>query len=75
MSRRHSRRLYFFRSPAGSLGILGRFRPLGAATARYLWPRLASSLPRAGRHQHPKIASTVRYTALAPDRFKDFWKD
>jgi type 1 fimbriae regulatory protein FimE len=21
------------------------------------------------------IASTVRYTALAPDRFKNFWKD
>lgn len=24
---------------------------------------------------HRSIASTVRYTALAPDRFKDFWKD
>ena len=23
---------------------------------------------------HRSIASTVRYTALAPDRFKDFWK-
>jgi len=21
------------------------------------------------------IVSTVRYTALAPDRFKDFWRD
>jgi hypothetical protein len=24
---------------------------------------------------HCSIASTVRYTALAPDRFKHFWKD
>jgi len=24
---------------------------------------------------HKSITSTVRYTALAPDRFKDFWKD
>jgi site-specific recombinase XerD len=24
---------------------------------------------------HRSIASTVRYTALAPDRFKHFWKD
>src|SRR5262249_35228275 len=24
---------------------------------------------------HRSIASTVRYTALAPDQFKDFWKD
>src|SRR5262245_64360393 len=24
---------------------------------------------------HRSIASTVRYTALVPDRFKDFWKD
>jgi integrase len=24
---------------------------------------------------HRSIASTVRYTALAPDRFKDFWRD
>jgi type 1 fimbriae regulatory protein FimB/type 1 fimbriae regulatory protein FimE len=24
---------------------------------------------------HRSIASTVRYTELAPDRFKDFWKD
>jgi integrase len=24
---------------------------------------------------HRSIASTVRYTALAPDRFKNFWKD
>jgi type 1 fimbriae regulatory protein FimE len=24
---------------------------------------------------HKSIISTVRYTALAPDRFKDFWKD
>jgi site-specific recombinase XerD len=24
---------------------------------------------------HRSIASTVRYTALAPDRLKDFWKD
>jgi Phage integrase family len=24
---------------------------------------------------HRSIASTVRYTALAPDRFKAFWKD
>ena len=24
---------------------------------------------------HRSIASTARYTALAPDRFKDFWKD
>jgi hypothetical protein len=24
---------------------------------------------------HPSIASTVRYTTLAPDRIKGFWKD
>jgi len=24
---------------------------------------------------HKSITSTVRYTALAPDRFKGFWKD
>jgi type 1 fimbriae regulatory protein FimB/type 1 fimbriae regulatory protein FimE len=24
---------------------------------------------------HRSIVSTVRYTALAPDRFKHFWKD
>jgi site-specific recombinase XerD len=24
---------------------------------------------------HPSIASTVRFTTLAPDRFKGFWKD
>jgi site-specific recombinase XerD len=24
---------------------------------------------------HRSIVSTVRYTALAPDRFKVFWKD
>jgi hypothetical protein len=24
---------------------------------------------------HRSIASTVRYTALAPDRFKAFWRD
>jgi type 1 fimbriae regulatory protein FimB/type 1 fimbriae regulatory protein FimE len=24
---------------------------------------------------HRSIASTVRYTALAPDRFRNFWKD
>src|SRR5262245_47515270 len=24
---------------------------------------------------HESITSTVRYTALAPDRFKDFWRD
>jgi site-specific recombinase XerD len=24
---------------------------------------------------HRSIASTARYTALAPDRFKGFWKD
>ena len=24
---------------------------------------------------HRSITSTVRYTALAPDRFKGFWKD
>jgi type 1 fimbriae regulatory protein FimE len=24
---------------------------------------------------HRSIASTVRYTALAPDRFRGFWKD
>ena len=24
---------------------------------------------------HKSIASTVRYTALAPDRFKHFWRD
>ena len=24
---------------------------------------------------HRSIASTVRYTKLAPDRFKGFWKD
>ena len=24
---------------------------------------------------HRSIASTVRYTALAPDRFKHFWRD
>ena len=24
---------------------------------------------------HRSIQSTVRYTALAPDRFKNFWKD
>jgi integrase len=32
---------------------------------------------RATQHYlgHRSIASTVRYTALAPDRFKHFWKD
>jgi hypothetical protein len=25
--------------------------------------------------RHRSIQSTVRYTALAPDRFKNFWKD
>ena len=32
---------------------------------------------KGGQHYlgHRSIASTVRYTALAPDRFKDFWKD
>jgi hypothetical protein len=24
---------------------------------------------------HQNLQSTARYTALAPDRFKDFWKD
>jgi hypothetical protein len=24
---------------------------------------------------HRNLQSTARYTALAPDRFKDFWKD
>ncbi|MGB8057508.1 MAG: tyrosine-type recombinase/integrase [Pseudolabrys sp.] len=24
---------------------------------------------------HKSINSTIRYTALAPDRFKGFWKD
>jgi hypothetical protein len=24
---------------------------------------------------HRSIASTLRYTALAPDRFRNFWKD
>jgi type 1 fimbriae regulatory protein FimE len=32
---------------------------------------------RATQHYlgHKSINSTVRYTALAPDRFKGFWKD
>jgi hypothetical protein len=28
-----------------------------------------------GYRGHSSIASTVRYTGLAPDRFKGFWKD
>jgi hypothetical protein len=38
---------------------------------------VSSMVTRAIQHYlgHRSIASTVRYTALAPDRFKNFWKD
>jgi len=32
------------------------------------WAEIAAEVDRS-------IQSTVRYTALAPDRFKNFWKD
>jgi hypothetical protein len=37
----------------------------------------ASSVTRAiqGWLEHPSITSTAAYTALAPNRFKDFWRD
>jgi hypothetical protein len=28
-----------------------------------------------GRILHKNIQHTVRYTEMAPDRFKDFWRD
>jgi hypothetical protein len=37
-----------------------------------LWPRHASDPGLLG---HRSIVSTQRYTALAPGRFKNFWKD
>jgi type 1 fimbriae regulatory protein FimE len=38
---------------------------------------MTASNTRAIQHYlgHKAINSTVRYTALAPDRFKGFWKD
>ena len=46
-------------------------------------PRAADKLANDGQDTraiqhylgHRSIASTVRYTKLAPDRFKGFWKD
>jgi hypothetical protein len=40
-------------------------------------PLRRSAMTRAFRAYlgHKNIQHTVRYTALAPDRFKGFWKD
>jgi type 1 fimbriae regulatory protein FimB/type 1 fimbriae regulatory protein FimE len=39
--------------------------------------KLANDGHRALQHYmgHKNIMHTVRYTEMAPDRFKDFWKD
>jgi len=50
----------------------------GAATAGdFVLAQKVGQDTRAIQHYlgHRSIASTVRYTALAPDRFKGFWKD
>jgi hypothetical protein len=38
---------------------------------------MPGTTPELSQHylRHRSIASMVRYTALAPDRFKGFWKD
>jgi type 1 fimbriae regulatory protein FimE len=40
--------------------------------ARQRWARYASLQHYMG---HKNIMHTVRYTEMAPDRFKNFWKD
>ena len=41
------------------------------------WPTMATTNTRALQHYlgHKNIQHTVRYTEMAPDRFKDFWRD
>jgi type 1 fimbriae regulatory protein FimB/type 1 fimbriae regulatory protein FimE len=36
---------------------------------------VSAAAPLAAWLGHKNIQHTVRYTELAPDRFKDFWRD
>jgi hypothetical protein len=48
-------------------------KPKRATRAATSWP-MTDMIP--GRSiGHPSVAATVRFTTLAPDRFKGFWKD
>ncbi len=57
---------------------LARLSPVNALTSG-CFQRLDLSGPRhvrdSGLPRPSSIASTVRYTAFAPDRFKGFWRD
>jgi type 1 fimbriae regulatory protein FimB/type 1 fimbriae regulatory protein FimE len=56
-------RLHVRRSKGGEAAV----HPIGGKEMR--------ALRRQGYLGHRSIMSTQRYTALAPDRFKRFWKD
>jgi hypothetical protein len=56
----------------------GRFIPESRRTGRTVrskQPAAKSPAPRLGSIEHRSITSTAVYTALAPNRFKDFWRD
>jgi hypothetical protein len=51
------------------------YRPGGAAGGNTKSAPHDLSAPRSGFAQpHKNIQHTVRYTELAPDRFRDFWR-
>ena len=59
------------------LTLIGKFRfsPTNW-DAGLSWPMMATILGRSRPYLgHRNIQNTTRYTALAPDRFKSFWRD
>jgi hypothetical protein len=66
-----------FRPIVKRLGERFYFLNSGVAFGQLKRSSLDGHDTRATQHYlgHRSIASTVRYTALAPDRFKGFWRD
>jgi len=68
--------------PALTFGRPLRTRPAGARNPHMLRHACGFALANAGHDTralqawlgHRNIQHTVRYTELAPDRFKDFWR-
>jgi type 1 fimbriae regulatory protein FimB/type 1 fimbriae regulatory protein FimE len=57
------------------VGHITRIAQLAAVIARAIPARPHRCPPPDGHLGHKNIQHTVRYTELAPTRFKDFWSD